>query len=199
MKLVAVFAASLISVAAFAQSATVETEAVTSGLIGKRYIAAGFGWTDINHSSVDGLGTGLTLNVPVHTNFDFTLGYGYSWLEGAVGVGHSANAALTGYITRGAFKPFASVNTGYEWLENRFDSDHGVWGANVGVEFEVSSKLSCSVSAGYGDDFRNHGEGIWDATVGATYNFTDTLVGTAEVSYIEYGSIGYMAGLAYRF
>lgn len=199
MKLVAVFAASLISVAAFAQSATVETETVTSGLLGKRYVSAGFGWTDINNSSVEGMATGLNLNVPVHTNFDLNLGYGYSWLEHSVGIGHSANAALTGYITRGAFKPFASVSTGYEWIEKRFDSDHGVWGAKVGVECELSSKLACEVDVCYDDDFRNHGEGMWDTSIGATYNFTDTLVGMAKVTYIEYGSIGYMGGLAVRF
>jgi hypothetical protein len=199
MKLVAVFAASLISVAAFAQSATVETETVTSGLLGKRYVSTGFAWTDINNSSVEGMSAGLNLNVPVHTNFDLNLGYGYSWLEGAVGLGHSANAALTGYITRGAFKPFASVSTGYQWTEKRFDSDHGIWGAEVGVECELSSKLACDVSVGYDDDFRNHGEGLWDASVGATYNFTDKLVGMAKVSYVEYGSVGYMAGLAVRF
>ena len=199
MKLVAVFAASLISVAAFAQSATVETETVTSGLIGKRYVSAGFAWTDINNSSVEGMGAGLNLNVPVHANFDLNLGYGYSWLEHAVGVGHTANASLIGYMTRGALKPFASVSTGYEWIEKRFDSDHGVWGAEAGFEYELTSKLACKVSVGYDDDFRNHGDGLWDATIGANYNFTDKLVGLAEVSYIEYGSVGYMAGLAVRF
>jgi len=199
MKLVAVFAASLISVAAFAQSATVETETASAGLLGKRYVGASFGWTDVNNSSVEGMGAGLNLNVPVHTNFDLNLGYGYSWLEGVVGVGHSANAALTGYITRGAFKPFASVSTGYEWIEKRFDSDHGVWGAKVGVEYELSSKLACEVDVCYDDDFRNHGEGLWDTSIGATYNFTDKLVGMAKVTYIEYGSIGYMGGLAVRF
>ena len=199
MKLVAVFAASLLSVAALAQSTTVETETVTSGLLGKRYIGAGFGWTDVNHSDVEALGAGLSLHVPVHTNFDCSLGYRYSWLEGVVGVGHSANAAVTGYITRGAFKPFASVSTGYKWNENRFDSDHGVWGAEVGVECELSRKLACEVSVGYDDDFRNHGEGQWDASVGAIYNFTDKLVGMAEVTYREYGSVGYMGGVAFRF
>ena len=199
MKLVAVFAASLLSVAALAQSTTVETETVTSGLLGKRYVAAGFGWSDINHSTVEGMGAALNLNVPVHTNFDVTLGYGYSWLEGVVGVGHSAKAALTGYITRGAFKPFASVSTGYEWLENRFDSDHGVWGADVGVECELSRKFAIVASVGYDDDFRNHGEGLWDVTLGGTYNFTDKLVGTAAVAYIEYGTISYNVGVAFRF
>lgn len=81
MKLVAVFAASLISVAAFAQSATVETETVTSGLIGKRYVSAGFAWTDINNSSVEGMGAGLNLNVPVpptSTSTSATATHGWS-------------------------------------------------------------------------------------------------------------------------
>ena len=199
MKLVAVFAASLLSVAAFAQSATVETETVTAGLLGKRYVGASFGWLDINHSSVEGMAAGMDLNVPVHSNFDVSLNYGYSWLEGVVGAGHTLDAAVTGYISRGEYKPFVSLSTGYAWTEKRFGSDHGIWGAKAGVERAVNDKISCTVSVGYDDDFRNHGEGLWDATIGATYNITSALVGRADVSYIEYGSIGYSAGLALRF
>lgn len=199
MKLVAVFAASLLSVAAFAQSATVETETVTAGLLGKRYVGTSFGWTDINNSSVEGMAAGLDVNVPVHPNFDVSLNYGYSWLEGAAGVGHTLDAAVTGYITRGEYKPFVSLSTGYAWVEKRFDSDHGIWGAKAGVEHSLTDKFACTVSVGYDDDFRNHGEGLWDATIGATYNITSALVGRVDVSYIEYGSIGYTAGLALRF
>jgi len=199
MKLVAVFAASLISVAAFAQSATVETETVTAGLLGKRYVGTSSDGLDRNHSSVEGMAAGMDLNVPVHPNFDVSLNYGYSWLEGVVGVGHTLDAAVTGYITRGEYKPFVSLSTGYAWVEKRFDSDHGIWGAKAGVERAVNDKISCTVSVGYDDDFRNHGEGLWDATIGATYNITSAFVGRVDVSYIEYGSIGYTAGLAYRF
>ena len=199
MKLVAVFAASLLSVAALAQSTTVETETVTAGLLGKRYVAAGFGWNDYNHTGTDGLGAGLDFNLPVHTNIDLSLNYGYSWLEGVTGVGHVLNAAVTGYITRGENKPYLTLSTGYVWAERRFDSDHGVWGAEVGIERAVNDKISSTFSVGYDDDFRNHGEGLWDVAIGATYNITDKLVGTAEVSYIEYGTIGYSVGVAFRF
>lgn len=199
MKLVAVFAASLLSVAALAQSTVVETETVTAGLLGKRYVAAGFGWTDLNHSTVESMGAALDLNVPVHTNFDLSLNYGYSWLEGATEIGHVLNAAVTGYITRGENKPYLTLSTGYVWANRNFDRDHGVWGAEVGIERAVNDKISSTFSVGYDDDFRNHGEGLWDVSIGATYNFTDKLVGTAEVSYIEYGSIGYTAGVAFRF
>ena len=197
MKLVAVLAASLLSVAAFAQSATVDTEASSAGLLGKRYVEAGFSWTDINHSSVEAMGTGLDVNVPVNANFDVSLGYGYAWLEGSEGLGHSANAAVTGYITRDENKPFARLNVGYDWA--KYDSDHGFWGAQVGIERAVNTKVSSTFSVGYGDDFGQHRVGAWDVALGGPYDITTKIVLSAEVAYIEGGSIGYSAGVAYRF
>lgn len=196
MKLIAVLAASTLSVAAFAQT---QTATVDSGLIGSRYVSAGFGWTDINHSSVEGMSTGLDVNLPLNANFDLSLDYSYAWLEGAVDVGHTVDAGLTGYIARGQDKYFAEASLGYSWIDGRFDDDHAVWGVAAGIERSVSDKVSCTLSAGYDDDFGNHREGSWDGTVGATYSFTAKLVGQASVSLIEGGSIGYAAGVAYRF
>ena len=205
MKLVAVLAASCLSVAAFAQNVTTsvptETESVTAGLLGKRYVAAGFGWTDINNSSVEMMTTGLTVNVPVHTNFDVALNYGYYWLEGNVGLAHELSADVTGYITRGQDKYFATATLGYDYFDNdrNLGGDHGIWAATAGVERALNDKLALIVSGTYADDFGQHRDSEWKATLGANYNFTSSLVGTAEVSYIEGGSLGYVAGLAYRF
>ncbi|HLP02485.1 MAG TPA: hypothetical protein VK163_10720 [Opitutaceae bacterium] len=202
MKLIAVLAASSIGVAAFAQSSvSTETTApvATAGLLGSRYIAAGFGWTDINHSGVDAMSTGLTLNVPVTANVDVSLGYAYSWAEGAIDLGHAAGATVTGYVVRGNLKPFASASLGYDWSPNSIDKDHGIWGADAGVEYALSDSFAVNASTGYTDDFGQHRDSQWDATVGASYNFTSKLVGTASVSYIEGGSFGYAAGIAFRF
>ncbi len=197
MKLVAVIAASVLSVAAFAQTTAVDTETSSAGLIGKRYVDTGFSWVDINNSSVEGMDAGLAVNVPVNANFDVSLGYSYAWLEGAEELGHTVNAAVTGYITRGENKPFARLNVGYDWA--KFDSDHGIWGAAVGIERAVNSKLSSTLSVGYGDDFGQHRQGAWNVALGATYNVTSKIVVSAEVAYIELGSLGYTAGVAYRF
>ena len=199
MKLVAVIAASFLTVASFAQSAKVETETETAGLIGKRYVSAGFGWTDINNSSVEGMGTGVDVNIPFHTNFDLTVGYSYSWLEGAIDLGHTASLGVTGYITRGENKYYATLSTGYVWASDDFDSDHGIWGARAGIERAVTEKISASFSVGYDDDFGQHRDAVCDVAIGGTYNITSKLVASAEVAYIEYGSVGYSAGLAYRF
>lgn len=199
MKLVAVIAASLLSVAAFAQSANVQTETASAGLIGKRYVSTGFGWVDYNHSSIEGMGTGLDVNIPFHSNFDLTVGYSYAWLEGAEELGHTADVAVTGYIVRGENKFFAGLSTGYVWASEWLDSDHGVWGAKAGIERAVNDKISSTFSVGYDDDFGQHRDSAWDVSIGATYNFTAKWVGTAEVSYIEGGSYGYTAGVAYRF
>ena len=199
MKLVAVIAASLLSVAAFAQSPAVETETASAGLLGKRYVAAGFGWTDLKHSSVDSLAAGLSVNVPVKANLDLTASYGYSWLEGATGIGHTASLAATGYVARGEDKFFGSLSAGYAWVDNRFDSDHPVWGVEVGVERSLNDKFAATLSVGYNDDLGQRRESTWNVALGASYNVTSAIVATAEVAYVEFGSFGYMAGVAYRF
>jgi hypothetical protein len=199
MKLVAVIAASLLSAAAFAQTATVETETASAGLLGKRYLGVGFAWTDLNRSSVEGMGAALGVNVPVTANVDVSLSYGYAWLEGAQDLGHSGVASVTGYAVQGANKPFATLSLGYDWANSIVDSDHGFWGVDVGVQRSLTEKISATFSVGYDDDFGQHRAGLWSTTIGADYALTSKLVASAAVSYIEYGSIGYSAGLAYRF
>lgn len=199
MKLVAVIAASLLTVAAFAQSPAVETETASAGLLGKRYLGAGFAWTDIKDSSIEGLDAGLVVNVPVNANVDLTASYGYSWVEGVIGVGHTASVAATAYTTKGENKYYGSLSTGYAWVENRFDKDHMVWGAEVGIERAVNDKVATSFSVGYDDDFGQHRESYWNVAIGASYNVTSKIVATAEVALIEGGSVSYLSGVAYRF
>lgn len=201
MKLAAAFTASLLSVAAFAQSATVEPSVATAGLLGKRYVGTGFSWADYNHSGIEGVGTGLDFNLPVHANIDLGLGYSYSWLEGAEEIGHTLGASVTGYITRAENKPYVRLSIGQFWgNDDWYDDDSiGIWGAEVGVERAVSDKLSLTFSVSYNDNFENGDNGAWSTALGGTYNITDALVATAEVAYIEYGTIGYTAGLAFRF
>lgn len=201
MKLAAVLTASILSVAAFAQSATVETESATAGLLGKRFVGVGFGWLDVNHSSVEAMSTGLEFNLPVHTNIDLGLGYGYTWLEGAEEIGHTLGASVTGYFTRAENKPYARLSIGQFWGNDDwyYDADYAIWGAEVGVERAVTDKLSLTFSVSYNDDFENGDNGSWSTALGGTYNLTDALVATADVSWLEYGSVGYTAGLAFRF
>jgi len=199
MKLVAVIAASLLSVGAFAQSTAVQTETASSGLIGKRYVEAGLGWVDYRHTSRDGFGAGVGVNVPVSANFDVGVSYQHSYIQHWINVGDYLGTAATGYITRGQDKYFASLSLGYAWAQRWLDSDHTVWGGSVGIERSVNEKLSTSFSVGYDDDLGQHRVGLWDMSVGANYAFCSKIVGTAKISYIEYGSLGYSLGLAYRF
>ena len=63
----------------------------------------------------------------------------------------------------------------------------------------MNTKVSSTFSVGYGDDFGQHRVGAWDVALGGTYDITTKIVLSAEVAYIEGGSIGYSAGVAYRF
>jgi hypothetical protein len=199
MKLVAVIAASLLAVGAFAQSATVESQSASAGLIGKRYVDAGFGWIDIRHGSEDLFGAGLSVNVPVHANFDVSLDYSHSYITNWTNLSDYLGTSITGYVPRGDSKYFARVALGYSWAQSWASSDHAVWGTDVGIERAVNDKVSATFSVGYDDDFGQHRDGLWDVSVGGTYAFTSKIVGTAEISYIEYGDVGYSLGMAYRF
>ena len=199
MKLVAIIAASLLSVSAFAQTGAVQTETTAAGLLGKRYVEAGLGWVDYRHSSRDGFGAGVDVNVPVHTNIDVNLSYQHSYVQNWINIGDYVGTSVTGYFTRGDSKPYARLGLGYSWSQSWIDSDHGVWNGEVGIERSVNDKVSASFSVGYDDDFRSHSDGLWNVAVGGTYAFCPKVVGTAKISYIEYGSVGYTVGLAYRF
>ena len=199
MKLVAVIAASLLTVGAFAQSATVESQNASAGLLGKRYVEAGFGWVDFRQSSRDAFGTGVDVNIPVHANFDVNLGYAHTYIQHWLNAGDKIGGTVTGYVARGDSKYFASLGLAYSWSPVRFGSDYTMWNGEVGIEHAVTDKLSTSFSVGYVDDFGQHRDSKWDVSVGTSYAFCPKFVGTASVSYIEYGALGYTAGLAYRF
>jgi opacity protein-like surface antigen len=198
MKKIVVIASSLISAAAFAQTATPQTE--NAGLLGKRYAEASFGWVDVNHSSSDAMAVGVDFNVPVHTNFDLGIGYAYSWLEGGTNLGSVLGADITGYYEYQSFKPFASLGLSQVWANRNIDGNQYVaWDVSAGVEHTVTDCVSLGVSISYADAFRSGDNHTWSGDIVASVKLTDKLLGTAGISYIEGGSFGYTVSLIQRF
>ncbi len=196
-KLIALFAALVASVAVFAQEAKTEQTEQSAGLIGKSHVDLGFSYLDIKHTGTDAFGTGLNVNVPVANYLDVGFSYQHSWRES-----HSTDSIdalsvnATGYLTQGQFKPFGALSLGYAWDNG---DNHSIWSADVGVQTAINDKLAVTVSTGYSDSFKNGRYGLWDATVGASYDITKSVSALAEVSYLEYGNFGYSIGLAYKF
>ena len=100
MKLAGVCAAILAGSTVFAQQTPAPAvETASSGLLGKRYVEAGFGVTDYNHFGLDLYSTGVGVNLPVASSLDVGLAYSYSWLESFSDFdAHTLAASVTEFV-----------------------------------------------------------------------------------------------------
>ncbi len=197
IKLLSVVAALAAGTSVFAQQPDSGSLSASSGLLGKRYAEASFSFVDINHSGIDAFGAGLNVNVPLTTSLDLGFGYGHDWIESFSDIDSDVvSADLTGYITSGSFRPFATLALGHAWVPG---DDFAVWGAAVGVEYDISSVVSTRLTAGYRDDFESGSNGSWDATARANLWITRGLAANVAVSLIERGDVAYTAGITLRF
>lgn len=198
-KLVSVLAAVAASVSGFAQTAPANPadQTASSGLLGHRYAEYGFAYVDVNSSTTNLFGAGLTINLPVAPSFDVSLNYTYAWAEGNTS-NHAQDASATGlyYFNAGKLKPFAGLSLGYDW--NRFDNAAN-WGAVVGVEYEINPKVVLTGTIGYDDDFKSGDSSTWDGKIRANYSFTRDVSIFAAFTLIEGGSRGYAVGTTLKF
>lgn len=205
MKLAGVCAALVAGSAVYAQQAPAVETAASSGLLGKRYVEAGFAATDVNHTKRDVFGTGVAVNLPVASSLDVGFAYNYAWAEGNSDLNASTLAAsVTEFVDVtgvSGLKAFGTLALGYEWLDTPWgDDEETFWGADLGVEYSFNSKLSATASVGYTDNF--HGpsdDGVWNGTVTANYWLTEKLAANAALSLVEGGDVVYGVGVALKF
>lgn len=189
-------AAALVSTSVFAQSTA---PAANASLRGVRAAELGFGFVNTNGSSLDVFASNLELNLPVSAQVDLGAALSYSWVESHSDVDSTTlEISATAYQDFAAARGFATVSLGYAWLPGPLDDD-GVWGARVGAEFDLSSRFTAVLSAGYDDSFDSDLDGSFDGTVRLNYRATDKLLPYLAVSNIEGGDWGAAIGLAYAF
>lgn len=187
---------------AIAQTAPVAQAdvAADSGLLGKRYVFAGFGYLDVNHSTTDGFGIATAVNVPVSANLDVGIAYNHEWVENNSDI--NANI-LTGhatyYVVEGQFRPFVRGEFGHAWTDAVMGGDVWVWRADVGTEYLVNDKLSLSASAGYSDSFESGDNHVWSGSVELSYWITPTIAIGGEFGLIEGGNHLYGVGAVFVF
>ncbi|WP_221032299.1 hypothetical protein [Actomonas aquatica] len=188
--------AALVSTTAFAQGSTPATNA---SLRGVRAAELGFGFVNPNHSSLNVYATNLGVNVPVSANVDLGAALTYGWVEANSDVDTTdLSVSATVYQDFAQVRAFAAVSLGYAWLPGALDDDW-IWGARVGAEFDLGSRFTTVLSAGYDDSFDNGSDGAFDGTVRLNYRATDKLLPYVEVSNIEGGDWGAALGVAYAF
>jgi hypothetical protein len=198
-KLIGIVAVSFASLIAGLTSRAQEaaTTPASSGLLGKRYVEAGFSFIDVNHTGTDVYGTGVNANLPITSNIDLGVSYDYGWVEGHSSFdSHLLDVAATTYFAQGAFKPFGSVSLGYNWVDGY---NRSVWGVAGGVEFEVNSKVSVTGSVGYDDDFKKGDNSSWNGAVSGHYWLTKDIAASATIALIEGGDVGYGVSVLWKF
>lgn len=195
IKLLGAIAALVAGTSAFAQQSS--TAPAPSGLLGQRYASVAFSAVDLNRARNDQFGATAGVNLPLTSSLDLGLSYTHSWLESFSKIDNdTVFADLTTYFSSGAIKPFGSVALGYDW--NNID-DGALWGVRAGFEYDVNSRFSTAVSAGYNDDFESGNNGQWDGAVRANYWVTRSIAAVATVSVIERGNVAYSLGATFRF
>jgi hypothetical protein len=196
LPLIGAIAALAAGASSFAQSAPATT-ASSAGLLGQRYASVAFSAVDLNRLPFDQFGTTAGVNLPLTSSLDLGVSYTHSWIESFSDVDSDVLAAdLTTYFSSGAIKPFGTFALAYDW--NNFD-DGMLWGVRAGFEYDVSSRLSTSISAGYVDDFDDGDNSQWDGAVRANYWVTRSVAAVATVSLIEQGNVAYSLGATIRF
>lgn len=194
--------AALAGAVSYAQQTTTAPASVVTGpgLLGQRYVEAGFGFNDVKHSSVDAFATGVSINNPINNNIDINVGYSYQWVEGNSDVnGHALDLSGTYYITEGNLKPFGTVSVGYVWPDL---GDELTWGAGAGFEYIFNSKLSGRVFGGYDDSFRNHSssiDGSFHGTAGLNYWVNNQWGVSGDLTWFERGNVGYALSAVFKF
>ena len=201
IKIVSVSAALVVAAAAQAQQASA-TPTDEGSLIGKRYVSATTSYVDVHSSSWGQFDSTLQFNMPVLASVDVGAAYDYAWVEGHRKVNQEIPSLYaTGYVTEGAFKPFATVQLGYAWNRNPgFQRDDRlVYGTQVGVEWSISQFCALTVSGSRSADFKKGDNSTYSGTVGVSVALTKQVDLLVQGIVAEHATGGFGLGLAYKF
>ena len=169
-----------------------------SGLLGKRYVDAGFGYIDFKDFNDNQLSAGGSINLPVNANIDLGVGYSYNWLDDHSSIdAHAWDVGATYYFTQGSIKPFGTVSLGYIFQD--FADDEATWGVSAGLEFLATEKLSFRASVGYDDYFDNAYDESISGGVDVAYWFSEKVAGQVGARLFEGGDRGAAASIVIRF
>ncbi len=183
--------------ASFAQEATAAD--TTAGLLGVRYVEAGFGVIDLNGSDRGIYSAGVNVNIPVTANLDLSASYAHDWVENNDSI-YSNVAAVdaTAYLTEGAFRPFATAGAGYVW-EGSGDDDYGIWNIGAGVEYSLNATTAVTAGVNFSDTFEDEDDSGFAGSVRLSHWFTSAIAGTIGATWFEEGNFGYRVSAIFKF
>jgi hypothetical protein len=197
-----------LAAAAHAQTAGASTPAPApetgKGLLGQTYVGVGYGYTDLNNSSVNYQGLSFSYNQPLNTGFDLNLDIGNAWSSEFSGVRtrqQSFEAAAVAFIPDRAWgRPFFSVGAGWLWTKTAGVSDNSfLYSFDTGVEFQATRELSITPFVSYTGATSLHMNNKWGYGVKAHYWMTDQWGVAGALSRDNKSNMTYSTGVTFRF
>jgi hypothetical protein len=197
-----------LTASAWAQTTGASTPApsaeIGKGLLGQTYVGVGYGYTDLNNSSVNLQGLSFDYNQPLNKGFDFNLGFGDAWsskISGSRTRQQSFEASAVAFMPDLAWgRPFFSVGAGWFWTKTAGISDNSfLYSFDTGVEFQATKELSITPFVSYTDATSLHVNNKWGYGVKANYWFTDQWGLAASLSRDNKSNMSYGAGVNFRF
>ena len=177
---------------------------IGKGLLGQTYVGLGYGYTDLNHSSVNYQGLTFSYNQPLNTGFDLNLKVGDAWSPQYSGVRtrqQSFEAAAVAFIPDRAWgRPFISVGAGWLWTKTAGMSDNSfLYSLDTGVEFQATRELSITPYMSYTDATSLHVNNKWGYGVKAHYWLTDQWGIIGALGRDNKANMTYSTGVTFRF
>jgi hypothetical protein len=206
--LLAIVAALGLTVAASAQSTGAGIPAPTAqtgkGLLGQTYVGLAYGYTDLNHSSVNLQGLSFVYNQPLNKGFDFSLDLGDAWSSKSSGSHtrqQSFGASAIAFIPDQAWgRPFLSVGAGWFWTKTAGVNDNSfLYDFETGVEFQATRELSLTPFVSYTDATSLHVDNKWGYGVKASYWVNDQWGVVGGLGRDNKSNMTYSAGVVFRF
>lgn len=202
--------AAVLGLAAAARAQTAGTSApapateVGKGLLGQTYVGLGYGYTDLNNSSVNYQGLSFAYNQPLNTGFDLNLNLADAWSSQSSGGRtrqQSFEAAAVAFIPdRSWGRPFIGVGAGWLWTKTAGVSDNSfLYSLDTGVEFQATRELSITPVVSYTDATSLHVNNKWGYGVKAHYWLTDQWGVLGALGRDNKANMTYSTGVTFRF
>ena len=174
------------------------------GLLGQTYVGVGYGYTDLNNSSVNYQGLSFSYNQPLNTGFDLNLDIGNAWsskFSGTRNRQQSFEAAAVAFIPDRAWgRPFFSVGAGWFWTKTAGVSDNSfLYSFDTGVEFQATRELSITPFVSYTEATSLHVNNKWGYGVKAHYWMTDQWGVVGALGRDNTSNMTYSTGVTFRF
>lgn len=204
--LAAAFSLGLVS-AASAQSANVAVpnpaDSKPTGLLGQNYVTLGYGYTDLDSTSIHASTYTLSANQSLREGLDGIFEYNYTRTSQFGSsqrlTQHDIMLGARAFLTSGVVKPYVEAGAGWVWERSAVHDDSFAWGLGVGAEIEVINALTVTPFVRYEDITKGSDNDTWTYGVKTNYWLNRSLGLQAGIARDDDKNMTYTVGANIRF